>query len=648
MHHTGESSKTNNFGGPMAWGLHGYLRSDPNPFESMSQETQNDTRGHGPAVADAELGCLSQVEQIMKSLTKLIHGRKLYAENNPRLAEFGREFEAGLRAYFRREDTLVLGIDQYTFRWREQTVYENEKREESIAFLLHRDGVGEITLDERAIGEETNRLVEILTEEYHNLTSDEDVVTKFWNADFEHISYRVLDDYLSVEYGDPQSSRSDSPPDQGSLDHPELLPSLEDKGRVIIQRSDPLESIDGYLKKLILRTCQSSNNSEQEAYFQSMVGSFFTVSAEELSRFQEELRKELQRDSLATFVETTFVFTLLQENPTAVRDIAGVIERIVEHTVDDLDPYTLGRILNLVRDFRREHTLPENVESLCARIESKVTEDTVIQSLGERLKFWNKDSEELLTYFSIVGRAVVDPLLKVLHNVEGERLHREICDVLITVSGDDITSVIEMLDVDKPSVAFDAVYIANQIGMENMSPKIKELLLFPDIAVKEEMIKLVERVDDPSAVDLLLGALTDEEKQIRMQALEAAARKNDPRVLERLREIAFGKGLSDMPADEQEMIFGILGRIGNAGTVEDLKKFIDKKSIMNFGRTRDNKVLAIHALENLKRPAALGLLKKLASDSNELVKTRAQRAYESLSKVMKDDRARQTSGSDQQ
>jgi len=612
----------------------------------MDKKPQNNAPGTGPAVADDELGSLPQVEHAMKSLTKLIHGRKLYADNNPRLGEFAREFNTALKSYFRGEDSLVLGIDQHTFQWREQTVYENDKREESIAFLLHRDGVGEITLDERAIGEETDRLVEILTEEYHNLTSDEDVVTKFWNADFEHISYRVLDDYLSVEYGEYQSSQNDEPPDPGTVDHLELLPSLEDKGRVIIQHSDPLESIDGYLKKLILRTCQSTNEAEQEAYFQSMVGSFFTVNSEELTRFQDELKREMLNDNLATFVETTLVFTLLQDNPTAVRDVAGVIERIVDHAVDDLNPHTLGRFLKLVRDFRQEHALQENVEELCARIESKVTEDAVVQSLGEKLKFWNKDSEELLGYFSTVGRTVVDPLLKVLHNVEGDKLHQEICDVLIAVAGDDINSVIEMLDIDKPAVAFDAVYIANKIGMENMSPKIKELLFYPDVAVKEEMIKLVTRIDDKSSVDLLLGAFTDENKQIRMLAMEAAAGKNDPRVSERLGEIAFGKGLSEMPSDEQEMVFKILGRIGNADTVEQLKKFMDKKSLMYFGKNRENKFLVIRALENLRSPAALGVLKKLSEDSNELVKTRAQRAYDSLSKVMKDDRVKKSSGKD--
>jgi hypothetical protein len=609
---------------------------------TMDDKLANDPSASTSAATDDELKSLPQVEGIMKTLTKLIHGRKLYAENNPRLAEFGREFDAALRAFFRNEDALVLTVDQNRITWRGEAVYENEKREESLAFFLRRDGVGEITIGDKAVGTETELLVEILTDQYHNVTSEEDVVTKFWNADFEYISYRVLDDYLSVEYAETRPGESEAP-DAGAIDHPEMRPSLEDKGRVIVQRTDPLESIDAYLQTLILRTCPSTENAEQEAYFQSMVGSFFTVSSEEISMYQEQLDEEARLDNLSEFIEVVLVFTLLHDNPSAVRDVAGVIERIVEYAVEEVNPYTLRRIITLVGEFKHQHSqLPENVQAFCDRIVSKVSEDSLVQLLGERLKFWNRDSEEILSYFKAVGPPVVNPLLMVLHNVEGDKLHREICDTLISVSGDDIDNVIEMLDVDKPEVAYDAVYIANRIGMKKMTPKIKELLYFPDVDVKEEMLKLVARVRDPSTVDMLLAAMTDENKQIRMHAMEAAAQKEDPRVLERMTAMAFGKELSERPSDEQVLVFKVLGQIGSPATVEELKKFVEKKSIMNFGKNRENKFLAIRALENLRTPASLNLLKKLAADSNDLVKTRAEQTYEVLHKAMREDRTKRS------
>jgi hypothetical protein len=587
-----------------------------------------------------DLHNLPRVEQTMRSLTKLIHGRKLYADNNPRLVEFSTEFEAAVNSYFRDEEVLVLGIDQHTIRWRDQVVYSNEKREESIAFLLHRDGVGEITIEKNAVDGEIGRLVQILTEEYHSNNSSEDVVTKFWNADFDHIRYRVLDDYLSVQYGEQRPSESDQVSDKATVDQPEILPSLEDKGRVIVQRSDAVESIYTFLNRLIMKSCSATDPDGREAHFQDMVSSLFSISSEELGRYHSEYKRELRGDGLAEFIETVFVFTLLHDNPSAVRDVADVIERMIDYVVEEGSAYTMGRVLTHVQQFRKEHGLHVNVSALCGRIEDKLTEDSVIQILGEKLKFWNRDSEKILAYFTIVGEPVIDPLLKVLHNVDGEKLHKEICDVLIAVSGKEITDVIEKLDVDAPAVAFDAVYLANKIKASRMSPKLQELLYYPDVNVKRAMLEVVARIDDRSSVDMLLVVLGDEDKSIRMRAMEVAISKSDDRLRERFSEIAFGKDLSERDPDEREMIFGVLGRVGNAETVASLRKFAEKKSLVNFGKTRENKCLAIRALEKIESPAAMVFLEKLASDSNELVRTRAKRACDMLANRLKENRAK--------
>ena len=45
-----------------------------------------------------------------------------------------RQLEAG-----RYGTALVLGVEQSSITWRDQVVYENEKRDESIAFILRRE-----------------------------------------------------------------------------------------------------------------------------------------------------------------------------------------------------------------------------------------------------------------------------------------------------------------------------------------------------------------------------------------------------------------------------------------------------------------------------------------------------------------------------
>ena len=137
---------------------------------------------------------------------------------------------------------------------------------------------------------------------------------------------------------------------------------------------------------------------------------------------------------------------------------------------------------------------------------------------------------------------------------------------------------------------------------------------------------------------MLLSAMGDEEKRIRLRAMEVASSKNDDQIRQYLSELAFGKGDADRGSDELEAVFKALGRVGNAGTVEELRKFAEKKSFMQFGKQRENKFLAIRALEHIHSPASVGFLKQLTEDSNTLVQTRAKRAYDSLSSSMRAER----------
>jgi HEAT repeat protein len=510
---------------------------------------------------------------------------------------------------------------------------EQELRDDSLAFILFKDGVGEVTIGLGSLSGEIDEFVRIVTDESNSsIETDEDVVTKLWNADFDDITYRVVDDYLG---SDLNAESSGEEPVAEIADQAELLPSLQDKGRVLVKQSDPLESIDAYLKRLIVTQSPSSegetsNEMEREQYFQSMVASFFALNQEELSRCHAEREQELRDDGLSAFAETILVFTLLQDNPSAVRDVSGVLERIVDYAVGAREPVALSRLAALLRGFRRTHSLPDNVAALCDRLEAKITDPELVRSFESQLDRWTPETEAVLSYFEAIGRPVVDPLLKILHRVEGGRLHREICAVLINTAGDEIEQVLDRMDIDNAKVAHDAVYIAGRIGIKSLTPRIQELLYYPDRRVKEEMIELVANMTDPGVPDLLMSVAADADKGIRCKALQAAAAQGFPQAVRHVNLLAFAKDLPEKDPDEQEAIFKALGHVGDAVTVEHLCKFVDKRRLMDFSGKKEKKLLAIRALEHIKETSSIELLQKLARDSNETVRTRALRSLTAL------------------
>jgi hypothetical protein len=575
---------------------------------------------------------VAAAEQVLKALTKLVAGRKIYASNSPRLEQFRNELSVSMRRFFEYEDELVLGIEQFAMHWNDHLVYENPRREESLAFLLFKDGVGEITLRPKSVGAETDRLVEMLADELHSLGGDEDIVTRLWNANFEHIGYRVLDDYLAEQFGAGASENTSDARSDETSDHPELLPDLPsfaEKGRVIVDRAATLESIDVYMRSIASKHHHLEQEADRESNYQRTLRSSFNLTGDETALYRAELERERAEDGIAAFTEAIIVFTLMTD-PSAVRDVIAVLERMTEYALQEKNPGTLERMVRVVREFRTRDDLPQAVREFCDRELKRLADPALVASF---LDGADGHIEAGLGYATAVGAPALDTLVNALHRVEGAATHKRICDAMLAIVGDNdqvIIDIIDRLDVDHPEEAADAIILAKALKVKALTPRLRELVFYPDARVKLEMLAFVAGDDDPESTQLLLQSLGDLDKRVRLRVLEALGARNEPRVREKITELAFAKDLMERASDEQEAIFKALGHVGDTHTVDQLRAMLDKRKLIGLSKGNESKLLAIKALERLHEPTALDVLTRLGEDASEAVRFRAQRAKEHL------------------
>ena len=590
-----------------------------------------DTKSNAPVEAPAPAEHVAAAEQVIKALTKLVAGRKIYAANNPRLEQFRHELGVVMRRFFEFEDELTLDIEQFTIRWSEQVIYENPRREESLAFLLFKDGVGDITFQPKAVGEEIERLVEMLADELHSLGGDEDIVTRLWNANFQHIRYRVLEDYLAEEFGAGATDASNEARSDETSDHAELLPDLPsfaEKGRIIVDHAETLESIDVYLRGISSQHYHANNDDDREAAYQRTLRACFSVTGEETALYRKEVDVERTEDGVAAFTEAILVFTLLVD-VSAVRDVTAVVERLVEFALHEKSAATLARTVRLVKEFRARDDLTESVRTFCDKQLARLASPDLVAAFLEN----PADAEAGVAYATAVGAPALDALVKTLHRVEGPVLHKRVCDAILAIAGDnplDVVDVIDHLDVDHPEEAIDAVYLAKALKLKSLTPRLSELVFYPDARVKLEMLGLIAGQDDADSTQLLMQSLADLDKRVRIRVLDILATRNQQPVRDMLSDVAFAKDLAERAPDEQEAIFKTLGAVGDKHTVDQLRAMIEKRKLINIGKGNDSKLLAIKALERIRDRSALDVLSRLCEDSSEAVRLRAQRAKEHL------------------
>lgn len=198
--------------------------------------------------------------------------------------------------------------------------------------------------------------------------------------------------------------------------------------------------------------------------------------------------------------------------------------------------------------------------------------------------------------------------------------------MLVESAADDVEHILDKMDIDNPRIAQDAVYLAGKTRIKNLSPRVQELVSYPDRKIKEDMIDVLGRLDAPGVADVLVGAMDDLDRAVRCRAMMAAAARRFPQAAERIEELAFARDLYDKDVEEQESIFRSLGHVADAATVEKIRKFINRRHFMKLSRARENKLLAIRALENIEMPVAAEILEELGKDANDTVRARAARA----------------------
>lgn len=575
---------------------------------------------------------LAKVRAVFGCLSKFVLGKKIYTRNNPTLVRFATEFDDALRGFFEIEDELVVTIDKGRFFWEDEVVYDNDKRDESIAFLLYKDGIGELNISITVTPEEMERFVDLIKGEVRSLSQDVDIVTKFWRADFEHISYRVLDEYLVGEFGEgKRGDAGDEVVPFESEDHPDA-PSFADKGRVIVDDKTTLEPLDNYLNTLVGRGMGAMNAIEKEKHFQDMMSSLFTVSSDELRLFQEDVYESKNKDNVVEFVTEYMDFTLMKDNPSAVRDVLNIIECLVDFLIMELNGVALAELLDGVKSFVAKNRLPDNVAKTFRVIERKLTEPSIMLSLGEAAGSSPEEAVAAFAYFELVGKKSIPTICKLLEEQADQRIHKVGRDTMIRIAGEDLPDVINKLNIDKPQIARDVIAMVKTVKPREIPNVVKEMIYYPDDLVRHEAIQFLAGFANAEALTLLMTLLDDPDKNVRLKTLAAISGVSAPLVRETIEEKAFNKDLGQRDDDEQLEIFRAYGRAAGVDAISRLRQTTGKRNMFGFGKRQatENRLLAIGALEFIHEPESKDFLEELTRDSDESVRTRAAAVLDKL------------------
>jgi HEAT repeats len=578
--------------------------------------------GHSPVRTD--LRSLDKVRGIFASLAKFVAAQAIYQSNNPNLVKFARAFEESFRSYFEDEAELLLTVSQYQLLWREQAVYDIGPNTESIAFLLYKDGVGELCVMRSVERVELDELTRILKTALYHPSTQFDIATALWQAEFASITYRVLDEQSDAAEGDGDGAGSSQREQPLRANDHQDLPASEMQERISRESDAELEPLGDYYLSLAAHA-GAAGSAEHEQAMQRIVLQALRIDEQELARWSAS-RTQSGGDELLGFLRVMLDFTRMACPPPVIRDVTDIIERLIHYIRDEGHVATLTATLEIEKELRAI-SLQAPFAPLPARIHAELTDPEYLISLAHGSREANAPFD-LLRYFGRAGVKAAGAVWELLSRHADDAIHERGCALLLSMEGLDVDAVTALVDVENPRLARDVVQLLGGVTNPVITPVVHRMVSAAEPQTRRGAVELLVKIPGDDSARLLATLLRDENGAVRQRAWSAAAGVSNALLAADVEGLCFAESAARRTPDELDLMFRALGRLCGYSVISRLRAMVEQKQLftMQKQRIRREKLLAITALRYVPGADAQRILEALCTDNDTLVRTKAAHA----------------------
>jgi len=275
------------------------------------------------------------------------------------------------------------------------------------------------------------------------------------------------------------------------------------------------------------------------------------------------------REAVTTLVDILRV----ESDERELSDVAEALAVYLAWMVEQQDFALLGAVLGRLK---RVASTEDARGRLAAGIVRMVTEHPLLDRLLDALWAGRETPVEgqVRSTLAVVAAEVVTPLVRVLGGEPRSGMRSLLCDLLVVVARDHARELVGFIDDERWYLVRNIANILGRLQNPEVVPHLERVIAHPEYRVRREVADALARVGTEAAQTLLVRLLDDADGRIQLRALQAlnawGARRAMPRLL----------ALLEAP-DPLHRLF-------------------------------PNKVAALEALERLRAPEALRVLKRLA------------------------------------
>ncbi len=539
--------------------------------------------------------------ELVVELVRAFKVRRLYDPGHPQRRESEDLTAVRLGNLLAASGSIDLTIANDRLLFEEETVYEQAEGRESLAFLLHREGLRLLSFYPGLTGEELGVFLdEVAAAALADAEEEFDLVARLWGRNFTHIRYTFVETLMDEDWAPPV---------------PEDLEQAEGKkGALVIGRDDvPL-----VLFEEDRQASELLRDADPTLYF---------LDDEDMAILQRELETEKER-SLHQEALTCMRELLLQPDlgdPSAVLSAVADIqdaylqegsyrEIVALHAI--FEPEVVGERLDpgarAALDGLRDRALePGTLDQLVARLEGDVVHDDVVAE-----------------YYRAFGRGRLALLLAHCGDVKRLCQRQPVAEALVTMAREESAEMRAAIVDPDPLVACPAAYLAGLAAQPQFLEPLARALGSADGPVRREALTAIKQIGGPRALEVVAGAVEDEDPTIRLYALRhLIAHRYAPALPRVAALLERNVGIS---LTERRLLHEAYGALGGDGVVDELARKLQRKGLFRKSDPEETACIMV-ALGATGSPYARDLVEEMAETKHPLIQRTAAEVLQSWS-----------------
>lgn len=557
--------------------------------------------------ADTATLPLGEVRELLVTLSKALRAFQLYDENNPVYRRFVTNLSEAFQGVWAEVDELRLKVEENRLLWDGEEVYKGESRNESLAFLLYKDGVRDITFLPGIEEEELEAFLGVLQRARRQGKEGDDLLIILWDKDLRYFKYQYID--LLAE-----GIEVPTPGDGGPGDFQEVL-------QAELAEAGPEEAEEGEEGE---KAEAPTGMIDPEEFNPTL----YSLDARELATLEEELEKEMARDLRGEVLHALFDRAEESGNRERQSEILEIFHTLLPNLLSRGQVASAGRVLAELEEMREKGVFDEARSGEVDRLLDDLSEPEALNELVQAIQDGSIRSspQELGGFLRHLRTDALAPLLRAVEEMEVKELQPVLREAIRGIAERHPSAIADMLQGDDPVVVVGAARLAGGMGLSDTGPTLARLLRHESEKVRLAAVEAALDLKASSAIGGLQDLLTDESRQVRIAAARGLGELRYRPAAARFRTVITGKDVRQADLTEKIAFFESYGEVGDEKAVEILDGLLSGKGFLGKKESAEIRACAALALGKVGTPEAETALRKAHDEEDPVVRNAVRRA----------------------